>query len=167
MQPKPETQCTGGDTPPIQWQCCELTKLGAERLFAVCAAREAVFVVEQACAYQELDAFDLRAMHLIAWAGNAVAAYARILAPGTRFEAPSIGRVLTTRAFRRIGLGRALMSRALEQIDALYPGRAVQISAQTYLQNFYAGFGFVSQAKPYLEDGLPHIEMRRAATSES
>ena len=134
-------------------------------LFAVCAAREAVFVVEQACAYQELDGFDSHALHLIAWAGNAVAAYARILAPGTRFEAPSIGRVLTTKAFRRTGLGRTLMIKALERIDTLYPGHAVQISAQTYLQNFYAEFGFVSQAAPYLEDGLPHIEMRRPAAA--
>lgn len=147
--------------PLIRWQCSELQALAAEQLFAVCAARVAVFVVEQTCAYQELDPLDLQARHLIAWAGDEVAAYARILAPGTRFEAPSIGRVLTAAPFRRVGLGRTLMIKALEQIDVLYPGSAVHISAQTYLQNFYTEFGFVPHAAQYLEDGVPHIEMRR------
>jgi ElaA protein len=149
--------------PVVRWQCCALNALDPEQLFAVCAAREAVFVVEQNCAYQELDGFDLHALHLIAWADQQLAAYARILAPGTRFDAPSIGRVLTPKSFRRLGLGRALMQKALEQMGALYPAQAVQISAQTYLGNFYAEFGFVAISTPYLEDGLPHIEMRRPA----
>jgi hypothetical protein len=46
----------------IDWQWCE-HGLAAPQWYAVIAAREAAFVVEQACAYQELDGWDLCATH--------------------------------------------------------------------------------------------------------
>ena len=44
-----------------------------------------------------------------------------------------------------------------------FPGRGIRISAQSRLEAFYAGFGFVSVGEPYLEDGIPHTEMLLAA----
>ena len=58
----------------ITWQWCELSELTTLRWYAVAAAREAVFVVEQNCPYQDLDGWDLRATHLIGWQGEEVAA---------------------------------------------------------------------------------------------
>ena len=148
----------------IRWQWCRLEDLTLPQTYAIFAAREAVFVVEQACAYQELDGLDAEARHLIAWAGDTVAAYLRVLAPGVRFAEPSIGRVLTAAGFRRNGLGRELMARALVQVDAMYAGQNVRISAQTHLQPFYGAFGFVPVSATYLEDDIPHIEMLRQPT---
>jgi ElaA protein len=145
----------------IRWQWCRLDDLSLQQVYAIFAAREAVFVVEQACAYQELDGLDAGAQHLVAWTGGEVAAYLRVLAAGVRFAEPSIGRVLTTVGFRHRGLGRELMTKALEQIDTLYAGQAVRISAQTYLETFYGALGFVPVSEYYLEDGIPHIEMLR------
>lgn len=145
----------------IRWQWCRLDDLSLQQVYAIFAAREAVFVVEQACAYQELDGLDAEAQHLVAWAGDEVAAYLRVPAPGVRFAEPSIGRVLTAAGFRRNGLARELMTRALAQVDVLYAGQAVRISAQTYLEEFYGAFGFVPVSEMYLEDGIPHIEMLR------
>ena len=145
----------------IDWRWCRLEQLSAAELYAVLAAREAVFVVEQACPYQELDGLDLQAMHLVAWSGAEVAAYLRVLPPGVRFGEPSIGRLLTTRAFRGQGLGREMVAQALQQIAQAYPRQPVRISAQTYLQHFYAAFGFETVSETYLEDGIPHVEMLR------
>lgn len=152
-----------GRQPLIRWQWCRSEALTLTQLYTLMAAREAVFVVEQQCAYQELDGLDLAAHHLVAWADDAVAACLRVLAPGVRYPEPAIGRVLTGRDFRRQGLGRELMIRALAQLGQLYPGQAVRISAQTYLEDFYRSLGFESVSAVYDEDGIPHVEMLRPA----
>ena len=146
----------------IAWHWSRLSELTVDQLYAVFAAREAVFVVEQTCAYQELDGLDLDADHLIGWNGDEVAAYLRVLGPGKRFAEPSIGRVLTTQKFRSLGLGREMMNRALERIDERFAGTAVRISAQAHLQPFYSSFGFAKVSEQYLEDGIPHLEMLRS-----
>jgi ElaA protein len=145
----------------LKWQCSRLDGFSATQLYALLAAREAVFVVEQNCSYQEADGLDREAVHLVAWSGPEVAAYLRVLGPHTRFAEPSIGRVLTTLPFRGKGLGRAAMSRALAYAGSVYRGRNLRISAQTYLESFYASFGFRAVTEPYLEDDIPHIEMLR------
>lgn len=145
----------------IDWQWCALSDLSARQLYKLFAAREAIFVVEQNCAYQELDGLDLEASHLVGWTGGEVAAYLRVLGPGTRFDEPSIGRVLTSKASRGSSLGRELVARSLAHIDERYPTHAVRISAQAHLEGFYHSFGFEVASSPYLEDGIPHIEMLR------
>ncbi|HEY5808694.1 MAG TPA: GNAT family N-acetyltransferase [Povalibacter sp.] len=147
----------------IDWQWCSLEDLSAAQIYKVFAAREAVFVVEQTCAYQDLDGLDLRARHLIGWSAGEVAAYLRVLGPGTRFAEPSIGRILTTQPFRGSGAGRTLVELSLRHTDMQFPGHSVRISAQAHLEGFYASFGFTVVSTPYLEDGIPHIEMLRTA----
>jgi ElaA protein len=150
----------------IRWQWCMLEDLNAAQLHTVFAAREAVFVVEQSCAYQELDGLDLEAHHLIAWNGQRVAAYLRVLAPDVRFSEPAVSRVLTSKPHRGSGLGRELLVRGLAHVDARYPRCDVRISAQAYLERFYRSFGFVPASEPYAEDGIPHIEMLRTYLSQ-
>ncbi len=149
--------------PDLQWQWCRLGEFSAEQLYAMLAARIAVFVVEQNCAYQDLDSLDPDAEHLIAWSGAGVAGYLRVLAPGTRFAEPSIGRILTTGPFRGSGLGRELVARGIARARERYPGKALRISAQAHLEKFYREFGFVTGSEPYLEDGIPHVEMALSA----
>lgn len=80
--------------PPLRWQPCRLADLALRQVYAVLAARVAVFVVEQGCPYQELDGRDLDAEHLIAWNGEAVAACLRLLPPDGAGGEPALGRVL-------------------------------------------------------------------------
>jgi ElaA protein len=148
--------------PTIVWQFARFQDFSATQLYAIFAAREAVFVVEQHCPYQELDGLDIEAFHLVGWAGDCVAAYLRILGPERRFVEPSIGRVLTTRDFRRQGLGREAMAKAIDFLQRTYSGSSIRISAQTYLEDFYGSFGFRKASEPYLEDNIPHIEMLRS-----
>lgn len=149
----------------VRWEWHAFDAFAPRQLYAVLAARAAVFVVEQECAYQDLDGLDASAEHLVAWSGDAVAAYARTFAPGTpgtHGTEASIGRVLTTARFRGTNLGRELVSRALARLDECHPTHGVRISAQQYLERFYRSFGFALASDPYLEDGIPHVQMLRA-----
>ncbi|NBD94947.1 MAG: GNAT family N-acetyltransferase [Gammaproteobacteria bacterium] len=147
----------------IEWSVASFDELELRQLYAILAARAAVFVVEQDCSYQDLDDFDVEGIHL--WAARAhdrVLAYARLLPPGLRFGEPSIGRVLTVTSCRGQGLGKDLMIRSLNEASARFPGEAIRISAQQYLERFYRDLGFKTARGPYLEDGIPHLEMVRS-----
>ena len=123
-------------------------------------------MLEQNCAYVDPDAKDCVSHHL--WAEDSqgqVAAVARLLAPGVSYPEPSIGRVATSSSVRGTGLGRELMRRALLEAERLYPGKELVISAQCYLEGFYADFAFVPEGEAYEEDGIPHIQMRKPVAS--
>ena len=149
--------------PRIEWQWKRFAELEPQALYALLAARAAVFVVEQHCAFLDLDGLDACAWHLLGWAatedGPALAAYLRLIDPGRKYAEPSIGRVLTTAPFRGTGAGRAAMAEALARAAAVYPGRAIRIGAQQRLERFYAEFGFRTVSPPYREDGIAHVEM--------
>lgn len=150
----------------MRWRCCPFEALGARELQRIHRARQQVFVVEQNCVYLDADEADEVSWHLAAWRdGTAeLLAYARIVPPGVKYAEASIGRVITSAAARGTGLGRELVRRAVEQAEAIFPGRGIRISAQAHLARFYASFGFASVGDEYLEDGIPHIEMLRPPT---
>lgn len=149
--------------PRVDWQWKRFADLAPAELYALLAARAAVFVVEQGCAFLDFDGLDASAWHLLGWAGAvdapALAAYLRLIDPGGKYAEPSIGRVLTTAAFRGSGLGRAAMREGLGRAALLYPGRAIRIAAQQRLERFYTELGFRAVSAPYVEDGIVHIEM--------
>jgi len=149
----------------LTWRCVPFDSLSPRELQAIHTARQRVFVVEQHCAFLDADPHDESAHHLAAWlTGDAEpVAYARLLPPGARYPQASIGRVLTSPAMRGRGLGRELMARALVLVNAMWPTAAVRISAQTRLEPFYASLGFVVIGSRYVEDGIEHTEMLRAA----
>jgi ElaA protein len=146
--------------PHVDWRCSALDRLAPVELHRIHAARQAVFVVEQRCIFQDADDADEGALHLAGWDGDGrLLAYARLVGPGIKYREPSIGRVLTTQAARGTGLGRELVRRAVAALCEAHPAAAVRISAQQRLAAFYAEQGFVAIGAPYLEDGMPHIEM--------
>ena len=93
------------------------------------------------------------------WINNNLAVYVRILPPGLAYNEASIGRVVSSPAYRRTGAGRILMEKAIELTSDLYIGENIRIGAQYYLKNFYGSLGFEIQGDIYLEDGIDHIEM--------
>jgi ElaA protein len=146
----------------IQWEFLPYAALSRDQLYDLLALREEVFVVEQRCPYLDADHRDHHAWHLLGRdAEGRLVAYLRLVAPGHRFEEPSIGRVVTHASVRGRGLGRALMREGLRRCNGLFPGHTVRISAQQYLQKFYEDLGFVREktGDPYDEDGIAHIEM--------
>jgi ElaA protein len=143
------------------WRLARLEELTAREVHDILQARAAVFVVEQACAFQDVDGVDPACWHLFRREGGALVAYCRLVPPGATFAEPSIGRVITLPPARGTGAGRELMQEALRRARALWPGRALRIGAQQHLERFYASLGFVTDSEPYDEDGIPHVEMLR------
>ncbi|WP_416796752.1 GNAT family N-acetyltransferase [Ciceribacter azotifigens] len=137
-----------------------LAELSAVELYELLKLRVDVFVVEQACAYPELDGNDADCLHLRLTDGTGLIACARLWQP-TPNHLPRIGRVAVSPAHRGKRLGEALMHEAITACEKAYPGEAIEISAQSHLQRFYAGFGFVPISEEYLEDGIPHVDMVR------
>ena len=130
------------------------------------AARIEVFVVEQQCAYQELDGLDSGAHHLCGMQDGRLAAYLRLLPAGNRFAGPSIGRVMIAGFARGGGLGRALMVQGISGCRHYYPGDSLFVSAQAYLEKFYLELGFETISPVYDEDGIPHLDMVLRSNSE-
>lgn len=145
----------------LTWKFAPFDALSAREWHDVVAARESVFILEQTCPFLDADGADPDCTHLIGKVDGQVAAYSRIVPPGIKFPEASIGRVLTTKNFRRGGYGQALMTEAVARCEALYPGGAIRIGAQRYLEKFYGGFGFVTVSEPYDEDGIMHVIMLR------
>lgn len=145
----------------LEWRVQRFEEFKPIDLYALLAARVAVFVVEQTCPYQELDDRDADALHLSGWKHGTLLAYARLVPPGGRFETPSVGRVLTTATARGRGIGSDLMRRAIDECERLWPDTAIRVSAQQHLQAWYESLGFVPESEIYDEDGIPHIDMLR------
>jgi ElaA protein len=127
-------------------------------LYAILKLRIAVFVVEQHCAYPDLDGRDDEpgTRHLWVERDGEIRAYLRILDDG---DVQRIGRVVTAPDARGAGLAGRLVTEAL----AVIGNRPSVLDAQAQLTGFYARFGFTETGPAYLEDGIPHVPMLRAA----
>ncbi|WOE79205.1 GNAT family N-acetyltransferase [Pseudomonas protegens] len=148
----------------IEWVCKHHTDLGKEQLYAILQLRTEVFVVEQKCPYQEVDGRDLEGdtCHLMAWDDDRLLAYLRLLDPISQGGDVVIGRVVIAEQARGQGLGHALMEQALKQAQRHWPDTPIYLSAQAHLKDYYGRYGFIVAGEEYLEDGIPHIGMRRA-----
>ena len=144
----------------LNWTYKSFDELIAAELYSILQLRTEVFSVEQNCVYQDMDGKDQAAFHLCGWTGADLAAYCRILPSGISYGHPSIGRVVTSPAYRKGGYGRELMQYAITKTIIQFGDPVIIISAQLYLQNFYQSLGFVKTSEPYLEDGIPHIKMQ-------
>lgn len=156
----------------ISYSIKKFDELSPVDLYYILQARSQVFVVEQQCAYQDIDEIDFDCLHLVAHKDKSLIGYCRIIPPGVGISAAAppvspdtptpgcrIGRVLVLPEHRGDGLAREIMTRAIKHCRSKYGKRTIGISAQTYLIHFYQSLGFESVGQPYLEDGLEHINM--------
>ncbi|MGQ3054603.1 MAG: GNAT family N-acetyltransferase [Roseateles sp.] len=146
----------------MRWTCLRFDELSVQQLYDVLALRSQVFVVEQNCVFLDIDGLDPQTLHLLGSGDEGVLkAYARLIPPGLKSTDALIGRVVTSPAARHGGIGRALMTEAVAQCEQRWRGQAITLHAQAHLERFYASFGFVRVGEPYMEDGIPHQEMRK------
>lgn len=143
----------------MKWHIHTFLELSNVALYNILKARVDVFVVEQTCPYPELDNHDLNAIHYYATNNGEVAANVRILPKGVKYEEASIGRVLVVNKYRRQGLARELFQRAMDYTRYELKERKIRLQAQVYLEQFYQSFGFKRISEPYLEDGIPHVDL--------
>lgn len=148
----------------IEWVCKHHSDLGKEQLYALLKLRSEVFVVEQKCAYPDLDGQDLEGdtYHLMGWEDDQLKAYLRLLDPQSQGGDVVIGRVITAPQARGQGVGHEMMEQALKQAEKHWPQVPIYLSAQAHLQGYYGKYGFMVAGEEYLEDDIPHIGMRRS-----
>ena len=146
--------------PDLRWCWYGLEEMKPVLLYDLLALREAIFVVEQSCIYQELDGLDKTAEHLLVTQHEAVVSCLRVLPPGGETGHTRIGRVAVSSQWRERGLARFMVQNAVDKIRLDYPSCDICLDAQTYLQGFYLSLGFQVCGEEFLEDGIPHIPMQ-------
>ncbi|MFI7600547.1 GNAT family N-acetyltransferase [Actinoplanes sp. NPDC049681] len=130
--------------------------LDVTTLYAILKLRVDVFVVEQECPYPEIDGRDEEpgTRHVWLARGDEILAYLRILDEG---GTERIGRVVTAPHARKGGHASRLIEHALTVVG----NRPAVLGAQAHLAGFYGRFGFVVAGDGYVEDGIPHVPMKR------
>jgi ElaA protein len=148
----------------LTWQWFAFNELNVHTLYQLLRLRSEVFVVEQDCVYQDMDNRDQAAHHLLAFDQDGqVQACLRLLPPGVAYEGhAAIGRIVTSAALRGQGAGRPMLRNAIEKARQRYPNTPLKLSGQQHLRAFYESMGFKAIGEPYLEDGIPHLEMLRS-----
>ena len=140
--------------------CLPFNELDLDQLYAILQLRQEVFVVEQNCAYLDLDNLDQQAAHMLGMRDGELLAYQRCLPPGLSYPESSLGRIVVCPVVRGQQLGSVLVRRGIEHNLLRWPGSGIRISAQAHLQDFYATLGFVAEGNEYLEDNILHRQMR-------
>ena len=135
----------------------KFNELSIDELYEIMQARAEVFIVEQNCAYQDLDGVDQEAYHVYLRDNGKIVAYLRVVDRGKRLDEVSIGRVITLK--RRCGYGKILMEAGLKVAKEKYGASIVKVGAQVQAKGFYESVGFKKISGEYDEDGIPHIYM--------
>ena len=128
-------------------------ELTLDELYEILRLRVAIFVVEQNCAYQDIDGIDKTAHHVWLQDEDGVAAYVRVYDR----DGVHIGRVISAR--RRKGYGTSALRAGIEVAIKMFHAKQITIHAQCYAREFYERSGFQQSSGEFLEDGIPHIEM--------
>lgn len=126
-------------------------------LYELLKIRSDVFVVEQDCAYPDLDGRDTEPGAVHFWAevdGEVGACLRRLREPDGSVR---IGRIATRSDQRGRGLAAALIDAALAGV-----GTGVLLDAQEQLEGWYERLGFERVGTTFVEDGIAHVPMRRA-----
>jgi ElaA protein len=145
----------------ILWEIKPFEALSVHELYDILRLRSEIFVVEQHCVYLDLDGKDKKALHLMGVFDGKIVAYSRLLKSGISFDNASIGRVVVDVNYRDRKWGHELMKESINGINLHFCERKITIGAQLYLKKFYESHSFVSTSDIYLEDDIPHIEMKR------
>jgi ElaA protein len=143
----------------MEWMKKTFQELTKEELYTILQIRVEVFVVEQECAYLEVDGRDHNSLHLWSEIEGEMAAYCRIVPPDQNEDHYSIGRVLIAKPHRRQGIARDMINVAMDIMVQEIGAKTIALHGQEHLRHFYASFGFKEVSDVYLEDGIPHVDM--------
>jgi ElaA protein len=152
--------------PNLTWAIKSFGELTAGELHDLLKVRMDVFVVEQGCAYAEIDGKDTLCVHVLGKDSKGTTlATARIAPAGLIYSEVSIGRVAVDQSMRKFGFGKIIMERSMAYAKINLNASTIKIAAQLYLKKFYSEFGFTQISDIYLWDGIEHIDMRYTANT--
>ena len=143
-------------------------ELSLDEFFEIARVRTEVFFLEQRIDEEELDERDREETTEHVWISDdrGVAAYLRVVVDeqpqeGNRDARRLIGRVVTRADCRGHGLARRLIEHVIER----HGHEPLALHSQSYIQPLYAALGFEPYGDEYVEAGIPHVSMYRAATA--
>ena len=142
----------------MEWKFKQFNQLSLDELYGILKLRSEVFVVEQNCAYQDLDDKDKFAYHMFLQEDDMTIACLRILPENVAYKEMAIGRVVVKKSFRGQGFSKIMILKAIEFITCDLAKNKIRLSGQAYLLDFYTSLGFKKVSKIYLEDGIEHYE---------
>lgn len=135
-------------------------ELTLRELYEILKARQDVFVVEQNCPYADIDGKDYDSRHLfICREDGSVAACLRVFMKSDEPGTAQLGRIVTTE--RGCGLGGRILHEGVLAAENLLHAKEIYLEAQQYAIGFYQKEGFAVTSDVFLEDGIPHVQMRR------
>ena len=137
----------------------DFNSISKDELYDVLSLRQRVFIIEQDCFYEDLDYSDQDANHLLLYKDNKLIAYSRVFPPGIKYDAASIGRIVTDLDYRGKGYGKIITQESIQFLKNNFPESDISISAQYRLVDFYENLGFEREGNIYLEDNIDHIKM--------
>ena len=144
----------------MEWYCQSFAELSAKHMYQILKLRQDVFVVEQDCAFPDIDGIDPEVWHFYGVDNDEVVAYTRLIDTEVSYpNALSIGRVVVAPGARGTGLSYELMERSILEVRKLFGNQDIKIGAQSHLAGMYGKLGFIQSSDEYLEDGIPHITM--------
>ncbi|TNF67511.1 MAG: GNAT family N-acetyltransferase [Gammaproteobacteria bacterium] len=140
----------------IRW--LSFDQLSLNELYSILKLRSDIFVVEQVCAYPDLDNLDQKSYHGLLYQADQLTGYIRIYQ--TDSGQWTFGRVVVNPAYRKQKLGTYLVKGALDKIKELHKNATIIIGAQAHLESYYQQFGFITLSEPYDDYGILHVDMR-------
>ncbi|MEY3688987.1 MAG: GNAT family N-acetyltransferase [Ignavibacteria bacterium] len=142
----------------VQWKCIPFNALTVQEVYDILGLRQDIFIIEQACIYQDIDGIDLHSQHVLAHIDEQLIAYSRII-PTSDSAIVKLGRIIVHSDHRGNAFGKQLVHYSINEAKNLFTPNHIHISAQTYLLKFYESIGFHSISESYDLDGITHIDM--------
>jgi ElaA protein len=140
------------------------SELTTAELYSFMKLRTDVFFVEQKVDEEELDNRDQEPTTEHYWINDELgtAAYLRVLTDevASHLDAKKLpGRVVVRADRRGEGLAQVLMQQVIDR----HGSEPLMLHAQAYVAPLYARFGFEAFGENYIEAGIEHVSMYRAA----
>ena len=136
----------------------EFNDLTREELYLILKIRQEVFIVEQKCFYLDCDDLDQESIHFLGYSNKELVAYMRVF-ENNKTNTFILGRILVSIKHRNLGFGGDLINKVIGFLKTKNSLLSLEMSAQTYLIDFYKKFDFKIEGNEYLDAGIPHIKM--------
>ena len=141
----------------VEFCCKHFNELTNRELYEILHLRFEIFVMEQECLYQDLDGLDLDAYHVFSMQDGYATSCLRVFSPEEGVAV--IGRVVTK--VHGQGLGGKLLHEGVLTVKKYFPdAKVIRIHAQCYAIGYYRKEGFEVTSEEFMEDGIPHVEMK-------
>ena len=122
-------------------------ELSRKEINDIFSLRSEVFIVEQECAYQDVDGKDEKADHVMLYVDNELVGYTRVFPENTYFKEASFGRAVVKKKYRGEGYGH--LSELFKTARNIYCVANCSFTARLTISHFTQNCCTSMNANPY------------------